>query len=390
MQPHSINTFGDIPDDFPTKRYLPLGNNVWAMFKDYGWEFLRRFFKEFGKSIGDLARIRLNESIYTAQDIVAGKISEENSQKVLTYSFFPPTMAIRSDLQQGLMKLLFGESSDTTFLFLNDFDKDILFALNTHIEDGYPVDWWCIISDEDDFFDRKHMKLGYKFRDIPKKSKNLDQGANRIIDVLKDVRNERTPQWKKSSYHIILAWCSAGLNMVVENSNVETMGAMFDGVAAKFLYGLKDYYFNFFPAPPMIGTMPYNPREKFFGMFCGLTSESRLYLQPIEEEAHPLINNTVPECFEYMKKRWEKGILMPWQILGRKIPKLKKIKKESDFTHQYPDDPKGRMNTEDLGISFEESLKGVYLDIDFDSRKEDVNPDTIISIGHGRNTELKK
>ncbi|MHA1232093.1 MAG: hypothetical protein ACTSPQ_15770 [Candidatus Helarchaeota archaeon] len=380
-------TYGDIPDGFKTKNYLPLGTNIWGMFKEYGWEFMQHFFKEFGRTIGDLAKIRLTESIFTARDVINGEIPGDKAGKILTYSFFPPTMAIRSDLQQGTMKLLFGDSTDTTFLFINDFDSDILFALNTHIEDGYPVDYWHIISgEEDDFFNRRHMKLGYKLRDIPSKSKNLDQAADRIIDVLKDARNERTPQWSNSSYHIILTWCSAGLNMVMENSNIETIGCMFDGIASKQFYGLKDYWFNFFPVPAFFSGFQVMTRQKFLRMFSGLTCESRLYLQPIEEEAHGMINEIVPECFDFMKKRWKKGIILPWQTLHRKIPKLKKVKAEEDFVNQYPDDPEGRLKGDSIGLSFEESLEGVYLNIDFETKKEMIDSNVIISKGHGRKT----
>jgi hypothetical protein len=387
----AVNNYGDIPDDFPTKKHLPLGSNIWGMFKLYGWEWLQHFFKEFGRTIGDLAKIRLTESIFTAREVVSGKIPEEEASKTLTYCFFPPTMAIRADLQQGTMKLLFGESSDTTFLFLDDFDKDILFALNTHIEDGYPVDYWHIISGEDDdFFDRRHMKLGYKFRNIPKKSKTLDQAAERLIDVLKDARNERTPKWNTSAYHIIITWCSAGLNMVMENSNFETIGCMFDGLASKMFYGLKNFWFNFVPVPTFIGSMARMDRQKFLKMFGGLTCESKLYLQPVEEEAHPLVKEIVPECFDFMRKRWLKGIILPWQTLGREIPKLKKLKSEEEFSHQYPDDPNGRLKGEEIGLNFDDSLKGNYLDVSWDKKREDITSNDVISSGHGRETVFKK
>ena len=131
----TLHTFGEISDDIPTKYHLPLGSNIWQLFKDMGWEWMKHFFTEFGKTIHELATIRLNESIYTARDVVNGKIPENKADKTLTYAFFPVVLAIRSDLQQGIMKLLFGESADTTFLFIHDFkDGQALFALNTHLE----------------------------------------------------------------------------------------------------------------------------------------------------------------------------------------------------------------------------------------------------------------
>ncbi|MBD3230194.1 MAG: hypothetical protein GF329_18595 [Candidatus Lokiarchaeota archaeon] len=387
-----INTFGDIPDDFITKKHLPLGVNIWGMFKEYGWEYLQYLFKEFGRKIGDLEKIRLSESVFTAKDIMKDRTGSKKSEKILTYSFFPPTLAIRADLQPGTMKLLFGESSDTTFLILNDFDQDVLFALNTHIEDGSPQDWWSIVSGEDDdFFDRKHMKLGYKFRNIPKKSKNLNQAANRLIQVLRDVRNERTPQWNDSNYHIIIGWCSAVINMLLEKSNIEVLGCMHDGLASKDIYRLKNYWFNFFPAPTFMGTTGYMGRDRFIKMYAGLTTDSLLYLQPIEKEAHPMVNDLVPECFEFLENRWnKKGVYLPWQSVERRIPpNLKNIKKEENFSAQYPEDPESNLDPKVLDISFKESLKGVLLDIDFYTRKEDLSPDSIISTGYGRKTVFK-
>lgn len=393
------HTFGEISDDIPTKYHLPLGSNIWELFKDMGWEWLKYFFTEFGKTIYDLATIRLNESIYTARDVVSGKIPEQQADKILTYAFFPVVLAVRSDLQQGLMKLLFGDSADTTFLFIHDFqDGECMFALNTHLEDGIPIDWW-ILNQDDEFFDRRHMKLGIKLRDLPKKSKNLDQAADRIIETLCDARNERTPQFSHSSYSIVVTWCSAGLNMVLEASSYEVLGFMYDGLASKYTYKLKDYWFNWWPAPPMLGSYgraTSSFRKRFLEMMAGLFTEHRLYLHPIEEEAHPLIKELVPECFKFMRNKWEtKGMVLPYQSYNRTIPNTrdKKIYKQADERPElldtiFPDDPEGRFKLEDLGLSFEEVLEGAYLDLTLDSRKEDVSPDVLISRKHGRNTEF--
>ncbi|NVM31912.1 MAG: hypothetical protein HWN65_23935 [Candidatus Helarchaeota archaeon] len=393
------HTFGEISDEIPTKYHLPLGANIWELFKTNGWEWLKNFFTEFGKMIYDLSTIRLNESIYTAHDIFEGKIPEWQADKTLTFAFFPVVLAIRSDLQQGAMKLLFGESSDTTFLFIHDFeDGEAMFALNLHLEDGIPVDWW-VINQSDEFFDRRHMKLGYKLKNIPKRSKNLDQAAARIINTLSDARNERTPQWNSSAYSIVITWCSAGLNMVLEASSYEVLSFMFDGIASKSAYKLKDYWFNWWPAPPMVGSFGHagsNLRQKFTEVMAGLFTEHRLYLHPIEKEAHPLINATAPECFSFMQNKWEqKGMLMPYQSYGRISPQTrdKKVYKNADQNPElletiYPDDPDARFKLEDLGLTFEEVLEGAYLDLTLDSRKEDVTPDVIISRKHGRKTEF--
>lgn len=391
------HTFGEISDDIPTKFHLPLGTNIWKLFKETGWEWLKYFFTEFGKSIYDLSTIRLNESIHTAQEVINGNIPEWQANKTLTFAFFPVVLAIRSDLQQGIMKLLFGESADTTFLFIHDFeDSQCLFALNTHLEDGIPVDWW-VINKEDEFFDRRHMKLGIKLRDIPRKSKNLDQAADRIIATLRDARNERTPQWSNSQYNIVVTWASAGLNMVLESSSYEILNFMFDGMVSKSTYKLNDYYFNWWPPPPMVGSYKYAPesfRKRFMDMMGGLFTEHRLYIHPIEEEARPKIEELVPECIDFIQSKWEgDGMLMPYQSYERVVPKIKNkktfklaVKNPEILETKFPDDPQSRFKLEDLDLTFEEALDGLYLDLTIDSRKSDVSPESIISKKHGRRT----
>ncbi|NVM56255.1 MAG: hypothetical protein HWN66_21340, partial [Candidatus Helarchaeota archaeon] len=392
-------TFGEISDDIPTKYHLPLGTNIWGMFKQSGWEFLKHLFSEFIVNIYDLCEHRLNESIFTARDRILGKIPEWQANKIMTYAFFSPISPIRNDLQRGVMKLLFGESGDVTFLIIHDFkESQCGFALNLHTEDGIPVDWW-VINEGDEFFDRRHMRLGIKLKDIPKKSKSLDQAADRIISTLYDARNERTPQWSDSYYNIVIIWCSATLNMIAESSSFETLGCMFDGMVSKFTYKLKDYWYNIWPRPPMMGTFTYAPerfRSRFLGIMAGLLTEHRLYISPLAAENRPLIEEKTPEYLQYLRKKYEqKGIVMPYQSSSPILPNFrnKKIYKKADeqpdlLERRYPDDPEGRIKMEDLGFTFEEILDGAYLDITMDSRRNDVSPDIIISKKSGRQTEF--
>ncbi|MFX0137897.1 MAG: hypothetical protein ACFFDN_29920, partial [Candidatus Hodarchaeota archaeon] len=393
------HTFGEIPDDIKTKYHFPLGTNIWQMFKDMGWDWLEYMFTEFGKNIFELSRNRLDESVYTARDVYDGKFNENQVDKTFTYAFCPPVLAIRSDLQSGTMKLLFGDSGDVTFLVIHDFfEGEIQFALNLHLEEGIPVDWWIIKAD-DEFFDRRHMKLGIKLKDIQKKSKNLDQAADRIIATLRDARNERTPQWNNSSYNICVTWCSNTLNMILESSSFEVIGFIFDGMASKYAYKLNDYWFNWWPVPAMIGSYAYagvSFRPQYVELLAGLFTEHRLFLHPIEEENRPIVDEYTPEVFTFMENKWEKkGMIMPYQSMKRVLPNTrnKKIYKNADknpglLDTKFPDDPQGRFNLDNLNLTFEESLSGAYLDITVDSRKKDVSQDIIISKNYGRHTEF--
>ncbi|MHA1748369.1 MAG: hypothetical protein ACTSYF_06955 [Promethearchaeota archaeon] len=284
------------------------------------------------------------------------------------------------------------------FLGISFIRNDYFLQQFITIADGIPVDWW-LIGEDDEFFNRRHRKYGIKLKDIPRKSKNLDQAADRIIDTLCDARNERTPEFSHSSYNIVVTWCSAGLNMVLEASSFETLGFMFDGITCKNAFKLKDYWFNWWPAPPMVGSFAFGGssfKKRFIEIMGGLFTEHRLYLHPIEEDARPLINELVPECITFMNNKWEnKGMVLPYQSYNKELPKTKdkKIYKKADsnpdlLESKYPNDPQDRFKLEDIGMTFEEILDGVYLDLTLDSKREDVNPKTVISRKHRRFTEF--
>jgi hypothetical protein len=58
---------------------------------------------------------------------------------------------------------------------------------------------------------------------------------------LKDIRNERAPQWSLASYQTCVLWTSGMLNAIGEPSNYEALAFIHDGINAKN-FGLPDYY----------------------------------------------------------------------------------------------------------------------------------------------------
>ena len=43
-----------------------------------------------------------------------------------------------------------------------------------------------MIREADDILDRRHMKYGYKLREIPRRVKNMKKAAAMLEDILKD------------------------------------------------------------------------------------------------------------------------------------------------------------------------------------------------------------
>ena len=364
---------------------------MWPIIRDYGWDYSRKAMDIVFKNYYNIAKVRLDEAIMTARAVIAGKVPRPD--RVLTYFFFPVVFCVRADLQQGTSKLLFGESTDTTFILLNDFQEgEIGLMFNCHMEDGVPVDWWLIDeNNEGDVLDRRHLKLGWKLKELPVTVSPLYKGGEKVIEILKDIRNERTPQWTQSTYHVCLCWMSEACNLGVEVSNHESFAGVFDAFTAKSQWNLFDNYVSLVPWPPLIPTFLYLGRNGFTSRLAGLLCEDYLYLQGLGDYWIDWLKGDIPEIYELaLRQRLEEaGVEFPINTLNCELPNLfdKKIYKTSEFKWKYPEGKK--IFAEDLGFSVEETLQGVYLDITHETpATESVTTDNILSYGIGRSTKV--
>ncbi|NVM54344.1 MAG: hypothetical protein HWN66_11635 [Candidatus Helarchaeota archaeon] len=387
--------YGDIKDTVQTKPYFPMNRNLMEVHYALGWDYLQRALRETIRSFYDIVRLRLDEAIYTSKSVLEGKIAHPD--RVFCYYFFPPVICIRSDLQQGTTTLLYGESVDTTYVVTSDLTGEIAFLLNTHSESGIPVNWWLVHS-EDELLDRRHIKLGFKLRDIPNRSKDLSQTGFRLIEVFKDIRNERTPQWATSAYHTLQVYSGGMANAGLEQSNYEAVSYIWEGVNAKKISTFGDYYFCFTPWPPFLDTLFAMPRASFTSRFCGLSAGHHLYIQQMQfpgvaGNSGTWFMDTIPEVVDvvWLKKLEKIGIPTPAQTLQMNPPNYaKKDTYENEaFDYNYPEGE--RITAEKLGLTPEECLTGVYTDINHETPlDEKITPDKVLSIGLGRTTKSIK
>ncbi len=352
--------------------------------------------------LNDFFIARLNNSIETSRMVVEGSISEEDSQKIFTYSLFPPIFCIRSDLQKGFQKLMLGESVDTTFILLDDQTQELFFLLNTHQQDGVPVDWFNI-NPQDEILDRRHMKYGYKLRAFPKRMKNnLPKVAKSIIDILKDIGNERTPKWSISPYSVAIAWMGAAVNSIYMLSSVESIISLQDYFNAKRVYKLPMEWVGSFPTPPTLNSFTFMDRPVFGARFGGLTSGNNLYLAGMEDHIYDWSMNELSEMMKITYHRaWgynstpedeHHGTLLPDAESHYHPPIFKKKIYEQelfDFIYDqasfstYP-----KLTMETFNLDFDTARKGVYTDItNLTTDKDEINESNIISLGLAKDTK---
>ncbi len=388
---NSKYTYGDLPDDLITKPYLPLSRHAWRLYQTLGYEaFMEEILPRMETDIiYDMMKLRLDESIFTARDVLDGAI--KHPDKRLAWMMFPPVIPLRADLTQGTMKLLYGDSLDMTFFALKDLDQELLFLLNGHMENGIPVDWW-LVGPDDEIFERRHIKYGFKLKDAFKHSKDMTKCGFQVMDILRDIRNERTPQWATTPYCVCMVWATGVIGFMVELSMFELVGMIWDGVGAKRAYGLPDHWFAYIPWPSMVRLLLFMNRGEFILRLAGLLSGNRLCINHIEES----LLDTIKEMLDGTNF-WEEAFIntaklgFPWpsQTITAEPPNLKKKSayKKEVFDWKYT---KERWLTpEDFEMTFEEITRGLLLNISHKTQPWSVNPkDEIISIGWGREIEV--
>ncbi len=386
----TIYNFNEIPDDSRTKYFLPLSRHVYKVFQHFGTEYMEKIFPKFKQVQYDVTKGRWDNMIFTGSKIHTGEISPQDAERTMLYTV-PHVVTCRADLQVGSNKLLYGDSCDVAFAILDDFTYELLFIFNGHMEAGIPLDWWLVLQD-DELLDRRHMKYGYKMREIPQRTKNLTDGARLLLDTLRDIRNERTPQFSDSLLWVSMCWSSAMFNMFSELTNYETFSSIFHGLASKVLYKLPDYYFIYYPIPPLFGSLMYSTLEKFDLVLAGLTSSHALVLNTIEDGAIKWVHDELPELYQliYMDQ-WKEGLTPPQMSLHTEIPtkKEKFVGKDGNLDRKIPDGT--RLTLENLNITEEEAFKGYLTNINHETPL-DFQPShaNLISQGRGIYTKFYK
>jgi hypothetical protein len=213
-----------------------------------------------------------------------------------------------------------------------------------------------------------------------------------LIDVLKDIRNERTPQFSDSLLWVSSCWSSAMFNMFSELTNYETLSSVYNGLASKVLFKLPDYYFIYYPIPPLFGSLVYADRDKFDLMLAGLTSSHYLVLNTIEDGAIQWVKEELPELFDLVYlEQWKQGLPTPQISIKTEIPTKKEqfVDKGGNLVRKEPEGT--RLTLENLNIPEEEGFKGYLTNINHETPKDfKPNRENLVSQGRGIHTTFYK
>jgi hypothetical protein len=386
-----VHHYGDIPES-QLKRNLPLDKHLWRLYQKLGWDYLKRIYDIIFSKVPDTFLSRLKDAIKLAKRFIEGQIPKNSACRTLSYQLFPSFSSIRCDLQQGTIKLLHGDSFDITFVAFREPELQIDFLINSHFEEGFPVDLW-VIEPESEILDTSHFKTGYRMRELYLKTKDMKKAGSDLLHLLRDIRNERTPQFSQSDYQLAMIMGSSLANLGFEYSSHELWAAIWDCANAKRCYKMPDSCFSYVPCPPLINTFWYLNRPSFTSRMTGLMTESKLFLQGLEAEYVRYGKEQIPEAYLIGTVGYfQQGIPRPRHTLDCMVPNLKDNSVINDEKFNWIYDQTDRfLHLEDIGMTVEDALECIYLDITPDTpHEENIDESKIISTGIGTKTQFRE
>ncbi|MHC1579969.1 MAG: hypothetical protein ACXQTZ_04925 [Candidatus Alkanophagales archaeon] len=194
--------------------------------------------------------------------------------KVIAFLSFPPVFSTRIIQDPPSMILLYGRSVDTTFVGVDGRTLDMhRYFPDLHYEDGYVTNVWQFDFEFGmDLMERRHLKVGEKLKDLIW-SRPAAEAGMLVRDVFLDVRNEMTPEYATSAYHIC-GWsvvCAGYESPSPTRIAIEISRQFYQALSSvKLGWPFKVWDAEFFPRPPALDLMAQNPPSVFTYRFNGL------------------------------------------------------------------------------------------------------------------------
>ena len=354
------NLYSDL--DFFNKENLLISPHLFHIFKELGFEYLKKIIGNFSSHLNNFLEVRLEKMFFDSKKLLEGKISQEDARKKISF-FHPLFLTCRLDLKRGSSNLLFGNSIDLNTFLVNDFTLDITNNHNVHLEQGILTEYE-FLSDENFYIKDKGTNI--EIKDAYKMTKSSVKTCRIIQRVMIEKKLKEILQYPSSNNSIFLINLSSLLNTFFEPSNYENLGHFWDYYNGNF-YHLAEPSFTIFPNFPLMKSLMLGGRHSAMKTLGKISSDKKMILNTIEDMIINWIKAEFPEIYEdYLLKTWVQGIPTPKMSLDLSLKPSNLIDKEEKLIRNYP---KGNKITQKILDLLESDLfKGYYTNIseDFD------------------------
>ncbi len=229
---------------------------------------------------------RLHEYTYGCEKILKSVMAQqlegdalEEATKDLRFAaytpgIFPSIPIMPAKLIPSTLNQVIGMSADISWVCMDEFSMENLWVASWHLEGGTQLhnDLWYLGEDWKPMLDRRHMRTGEKFKYMCVQRPFLE-GAGMVMDVLKDVRNEKHPEYSEGSffYHGYVNNMTVDAQFSCRNG-LEIARLMNMYITSKIGFPYQSYN-CFVPLPNLYDLMTQLPPEtvptKLLGLYMG-------------------------------------------------------------------------------------------------------------------------
>ena len=204
----------------------------------------------------------------------------------------PPAYMVRPDLGFSTTQALYGKYATTMWAHANWWTGEFTWFQGFHNEDGIPVQHWVIAVaeellkhfDEEDrrtfltpsdfmaapkhpsaLLDRRHLRLGIKMREMPKKVPFvMNEWLRATREIVMDLREELFPKWAHATLYLSFSPGIYGISTQQHFwSTTGFWGDPWYALNAARLLGHPIEYYTYEPLPPIVNTLVALPKEVF-------------------------------------------------------------------------------------------------------------------------------
>ncbi len=240
-----------------------------------------------------------------------GKLKDP--EKVTPFLTYPPAFVAKTNLNPSATVMLFGPSVDVCFALHDDYTLEIHYFFDYHYEQGLQTYGWTSNYEIDpELLERRHPKVGEPIRTICC-SRPVHEGAMLVRDIQMDLRNEKSPEYAKSSFHnfpyhqatsVDQGWIMRGM--------VESTAQLWHGMNLdKIGWPFEAYNEDYVPRPAGMDLLLQNPCDiftyRFNGLVCGsdwVSTHSQTPLETIYQYCGREIVPPTPEESAHMSIRY--------------------------------------------------------------------------------------
>ncbi|MDY6864522.1 MAG: hypothetical protein SVY15_00925 [Halobacteriota archaeon] len=199
------------------------------------------------------------------------------------YGIFPPVIPIPQRMTAAAMSIIYGQSSDCVYYYLDVFTNEYLWTWFNHIEEGILKTGHGDLIHHAFYFpfsERRHLRTGEKLKHVTVQ-RPAAEGLAMVSDVLKDLRNEVSPEHSMDPLYI-QSVTSGASSMDCQYSNrafMEIIGFLYFWSGGSLLRGFPfQSYTTLYPVPGVFDLLLQLPLDMLGPRFIGLLAGTNLWL----------------------------------------------------------------------------------------------------------------